>query len=323
MEIPDAESREWGQNNSFRDENSSFARSASDMVGFPPRMSGSRSPFQEKIALVTGAGSGIGRETALALAAEGAHVIVCDIHQENLNGTAAMLPQPRGAVLSRRVDVSDREAMRDFAALVHEKFGSLDILINNAGVALGGTFTDTSLEDWDWIVGINLWGVIYGCHFFIPPMIAARRGGHIVNVASAAGYATTESLAAYGTTKFGVVGLSEALRIELAPHGIGVTAVCPGLINTPITETARLVGTYAHGRSRLVSAYRRRNYGPRKVATGILKAISANRAVAPISPEAWLLYYLKRISPGILRWIQARASARLRRELGGARSVSV
>src|SRR5207247_1442113 len=166
-------------------------------------------------------------------------------------------------VLARRVDVASREAMREFADTVHQQVEAVDILMNNAGVGLGGGFLDTTLDDWDWIIGINLLGVVHGCHFFVPKMVARRRGGHVVNVASAAAFTATEALSAYSTTKFGVFGLSEALRDELTPHGIGVTAVCPGIINTPITATSRLRGPNATDAARrlMIAMYQRRNYG--------------------------------------------------------------
>jgi len=170
-------------------------------------------------------------------------------------------------------------------------------------------------------VEINLWGVIHGCHFFLPAMVARRRGGHVVNVSSAAGYLATAQLAAYSTTKFGVFGLSEALRDELRPHGIGVTTVCPGIINTPITTTARMRGATATEAARavLVEIYRRRNYGPERVAANILKAIARNRAVAPVSPEAWTMYLLKRVSPRLTARINRSLQARMeRRMLQGA-----
>jgi short-subunit dehydrogenase len=152
-------------------------------------------------------------------------------------------------------------------------------------------------------------------------MVRGGRGGHVVNVASAAGYVATEALAAYSTTKFAVVGLSEALRDELVPHGIGVTAVCPGLINTPITQTAPLRGPEAtpEARAYMVEVYRRRNYPPERVAANVLKAIQRNRAVAPISPEAWGMYVLKRLAPGLVARINRAMSARTRRAIEGRR----
>jgi NAD(P)-dependent dehydrogenase (short-subunit alcohol dehydrogenase family) len=189
--------------------------------------------------------------------------------------------------------------------------------MNNAGVGLGGGLLHTTLDDWRWIVDINLYGVVHGCHFFVPAMVKRRRGGHVVNVASAAGYFASEALAAYATTKFAVVGLSEALRDELVPHGIGVTAVCPGIINTPITQTSRLRGPEAtpEQRAYLVEAYRRRNYGPERVAENVLKAIQRNRAVAPISPEAWGMYLVKRFAPGLAARLGRSMAERTRREV--------
>jgi short-subunit dehydrogenase len=145
-------------------------------------------------------------------------------------------------------------------------------------------------------------------------MVARGRGGHVVNVASAAAFVATEALAAYSTTKFAVLGLSEALRDELAPHGIGVTAVCPGMINTAITEATPLRGPDAtpEMRRRIVELYRRRNYGPERVAENVLRAVQRNRAVAPIAVEAWTMYYMKRLVPGLVAWLN-RTGGRLRR----------
>lgn len=270
-----------------------------------------------KTALVTGAGSGIGRATALALAARGARLVVCDVNEAGLTETADAIRRLGRDVLARRVDVARADEMRAFAEAVHAQVEAVDILMNNAGVGLGGGFLHTTLDDWNWIIGINLLGVIHGCHFFLPAMVRRRRGGHVVNVASAAGYVATEALAAYATTKFAVVGLSEALRDELGPHGIGVTAVCPGLINTPITQTSPLRGPEAtpEARAYMIEVYQRRNYPAERVAEGVLRAIQRNRAVAPISPEAWGMYLLKRFAPGLLRRLNRALAARTRREV--------
>jgi short-subunit dehydrogenase len=146
-------------------------------------------------------------------------------------------------------------------------------------------------------------------------MVQRGKGGHVINVSSAAGYSASSVLAAYNATKFSVLGLSEALWEELRPHAIGVTAVCPGLIDTPITRNARLVGEMdkPEKREEMVQGYRRRGYTPERVARNILKAVERNRLVAPISPEAWALYYLKRFAPWLLRRIGLMMSRRAAR----------
>jgi NAD(P)-dependent dehydrogenase (short-subunit alcohol dehydrogenase family) len=252
-----------------------------------------------KLALVTGAASGIGRATARALARAGADLWVCDINEAELEAAAAEIRAEGRRVEKRRVDVSQREEMRALAAEIHATDRALDILVNNAGVAVGGPFVDTSLEDWEWVVGVNLWGVIHGCHFFIPKMIERGRGGHIVNIASAAGFFASPVLSAYATTKFGVVGLSEALRAELHREKIGVTAVCPGIIDTNITRTARLRGPHAGegARERLINLYKERQHGPEHVARAVLSAIAKNRGIVPVTPEAWAFFAIKRLSP--------------------------
>ncbi len=277
--------------------------------------------FAGKTALVTGAASGIGRETALAFARAGADLVVCDLNEAGLEETAAAARALGRKVRTRRVDVARRDDVRAFAEEVHREVEAVDVLMNNAGVGLGGGFLETPLEEWDWIVSINFWGVVHGCHFFLPPMVRRGRGGHVVNVSSVAGFLATEALAAYSATKFAVFGLSEALRDELGPHRIGVTTVCPGIINTPITTSARMLGraATAGARETLVAAYRRRNYGPERVAANILKAVARNRAVVPVSPEAWVMYYMKRLAPGMTARLNRRAWQRIEREMfGGA-----
>jgi NAD(P)-dependent dehydrogenase (short-subunit alcohol dehydrogenase family) len=275
------------------------------------------------VALVTGAASGIGRETALALARAGADLIVCDVDEAGLEAIAAAIGALGRAVSARRVDVADAGAMEEFAAAVHREREAVDVLVNNAGVALGGDFLDTTLEDWRWIVSINLWGVIHGCHFFVPPMVKRARGGHVVNVSSAAGFVASRQLNAYATTKFAVFGFSEALRDELMEHDIGVSTICPGLINTPITRNARLRGRAAQpgARESVVELYERRRYGPERVAAAILRAIARNRAVVPVTPEAWALYWIKRLVPGFAarlnRWANAEAERRIARAAAG------
>jgi NAD(P)-dependent dehydrogenase (short-subunit alcohol dehydrogenase family) len=256
-----------------------------------------------KLALVTGAGSGIGRETALLCARRGANLALCDIDDAGLAATEGEARRLGCDVLAQRVDVGDRAQMQAFAATVHQRVAGVDLLINNAGVGLGASFLETPLEDWDWILPINVMGVVHGCHLFVPAMVERGRGGHVVNLSSAAGYFANPALSAYTATKFAVLGLSEALRIELQPLGIGVTAVCPGLINTPITRNSRLRGTAEAQRERVARLYERRNYGPDRVAQRILHAVQHNRAVMPVTAEAWGMWWLARFAPSLARGV--------------------
>jgi NAD(P)-dependent dehydrogenase (short-subunit alcohol dehydrogenase family) len=273
-----------------------------------------------KTALVTGGASGIGRATALELARRGADLFVCDLDEAGLDRVAGEIQALGRKVLTRRVDVARREEMQAFADRVHGQVDAVDLLMNNAGVGLGAGFAETSLEDWDWILGINLKGVIHGLHFFVPKMIAAGRGGHVVNVSSAAGYMAAEPLTAYCTTKFAVLGLTESIHSELARHGIGATAICPGLINTPIVATSPMRGIWdsADAKQQGVDLYQRRNYTPERVATNILKAVQRGRMVAPISPEAWGMYWMKRFLPRTLARLGRWSSDRQRRRLEAA-----
>jgi len=275
-----------------------------------------------KTVLVTGAGSGIGQATALACGRRGARLVICDVNEEGLAKTQSDLRALGRDVLARRVDVSNEKDVRELAMVVHADRPAVDLLVNNAGVGLGGGFLDTKLEDWNWILGINLRGVILGCHFFVPKMVEHGRRGHVVNVASMAAFAPSETLAAYATTKCAVLGFSEALADELQWHGIGVTAVCPGIIDTPIVESTVMRGPQASPkvREQARAFYRRRGYTAERVADNLLRAVARRRVVAPISPESWIAYALRRASPGTLRWLLRKMGGRLRRDLAGGQS---
>lgn len=258
--------------------------------------------FTGKKALVTGAGSGIGRATAFLLAENGAQLILCDLNAEALERTATLARGLGAQVDTHRVDVSDWDDMQALATKVNKTHGALDILINNAGVGLGGSFLDTPVSDWQWVLGINLMGVVHGCKAFLPAMVEKGRG-HVVNTASAAGYYAAPDMTAYSASKHGVMGLSEALRAEMAEHGIGVSAICPGVVNTNIINAGRMHGATGEAQGKIAAFYRRRNYGPELVAEAIVSAIEHNRAVTPVSPEAWVMYGAKRFMPGVMDWM--------------------
>jgi NAD(P)-dependent dehydrogenase (short-subunit alcohol dehydrogenase family) len=265
--------------------------------------------FRDALALVTGAGSGIGLETARALAREGARLVLCDVNEDAL----ARVRDELGAacVLASRVDVGDREAMRAFAEEVHARHGALDVLVNNAGVGLSGGVVDTSLEDWDWILRINVMGVVHGCHFFLPPMVERRRGA-VVNVSSVLGFFPAERVAAYAASKHAVLGLTGSIRAELGPKGLRVCAICPGVIDTGIIATTRFRGRRDPevARARTAETFKKRGYPPARVANAIVRAIHDDAAIVPVSPEAWAMHYATRLLPGAIG-VLGRLSARL------------
>ncbi|MFF8968722.1 SDR family oxidoreductase [Streptomyces sp. NPDC014995] len=271
---------------------------------------GATSPYAERfggqLVLVTGAASGIGRATAFAFAEAGARVIAVDRDAEGATRTAEM-SRGIGApeAWAEEVDVSDEQAMEKLAAKVLVEHGVLDVLVNNAGIGLSGSFFDTTPEDWRKVLDVNLWGVLHGCRLFGRQMVERGQGGHIVNTASAAAFQPTGALPAYSASKAAVLMLGECLRAELTGKDIGVTTVCPGLVNTNITSTARFVGVdaeeEARRRKRSSRVYGLRNYPPEKVADAILRAVVRNEAVVPVTPEARVAYALSRYAPGVLR----------------------
>jgi NAD(P)-dependent dehydrogenase (short-subunit alcohol dehydrogenase family) len=262
----------------------------------------------DRVAVITGAGSGIGRELHWCARDSGAHLALCDINNAAVADAAEAARTLGAVVLASRVDVSDAAAMTRFAEATFARFGRVDLLVNNAGVGLVGGFLDTSRKDWEWLIGINLMGVVHGCDAFLPTMVESGRGGHVVNLSSAAGVLANPQLTAYSATKFAVFGLSEALRMELKPHGIGVTAVCPGIINTAITQNSPIRGSGDVGerRMRLASTYAKRGYTAKRFAHNILRAVDRNRAVAPIAAEAHVMYGLSRTAPPVARWLATR-----------------
>ncbi|MFJ4034616.1 SDR family oxidoreductase [Streptomyces griseoluteus] len=262
--------------------------------------------FGGQLALVTGAGSGIGRATALALAEAGARVVAVDRDAGTAARTAELaLAAGASGAWAETVDVSDEQAMEKLAERVHREYGVVDVLVNNAGIGVSGSFFTTTPDDWRKVLDVNLWGVIHGCRLFGARMAERGQGGHIVNIASAAAFQPSRALPAYSTSKAAVLMLSECLRAELAAKDIGVTAICPGIVNTNITSTTRFTGvdeTEARRRQERSSRlYGKRNYPPEKVARAILDTVAENRAVVPVTPEARGAYLLSRFVPGALR----------------------
>ncbi|MGI5129645.1 SDR family oxidoreductase [Pseudonocardia sp. CA-107938] len=256
--------------------------------------------------VVTGAGSGIGRATARAFAQLGADVVAADRDLDTATETVRLA----GSGRAYQVDVAEGDAMEEFAKRVAAEHGVPQLVVNNAGIGMAGPFADTTVADWRRILDVNLWGVIHGCRLFAAQMREHGEGGQIVNTASAAAFTPAKALSAYATTKAAVLMLSECLRAELAEHGIGVTAICPGVVHTNITATTRFVGadeaTEKRRQDSVTALYRRRNYTPDRVAAQIVSAAERNPALQPVTPEAHVSLAAYRLTPGLVRAIARR-----------------
>jgi NAD(P)-dependent dehydrogenase (short-subunit alcohol dehydrogenase family)/pimeloyl-ACP methyl ester carboxylesterase len=269
------------------------------------RVSNRHAPFAGRLVLVTGAGSGIGRSTALAFAAAGADVLAADIDETGAAATAHRARELGVEAGSYAVDVADGGAVRKLAEQVRAEHGVPDIVLANAGVGVAGGFLDTDEDDWRRVLDVNLWGVVHTLRAFAPMLVERGQGGHLAVTASMAAYCPWPSFTAYATTKAAVLSLSQSLRTELAPHDIGVTAICPGMIATNIINNTRFAGqdeaTERRSRQATDAVYRRRHYGPDKVATAVLRAVERNRAVVPVTPEATVAAAAARLSPALVR----------------------
>jgi len=195
--------------------------------------------FEGRVAVVTGGGSGIGRALALGLARERARVVVADIDARAAEDVATLIRSEGAEALAVPTDVADLASVQALADRAFRTFGAVHVLCNNAGVALSGGLETATHRDWQWVIGVNLWGVIHGIETFVPRMIAGKEGGHIVNTASMAGLIASQGLGVYNTTKYAVVGLSETLAKDLRPYGIGVSVLCPMGVSTQIRASDR------------------------------------------------------------------------------------
>ena len=236
--------------------------------------------LRDRVAVVTGGGSGIGRALCVALAREGMRVVVADVDEVGMAETAAGVAAAGSQAITQRTDVSRLTDVQALADRAFAHWGGVHVVCNNAGVAVRGGLESATHADWEWLIGVNLWGVIHGIEAFVPRMIAQRQEGHIVNTASMAGLIASQGLGVYNTTKYAVVGLSETLQKDLRGHNIGVSVLCPMGVRTNIRQSAR--NRPAHLASPRAPAGREvdligRYLTPEHVADRVLRAVRANQ----------------------------------------------
>jgi NAD(P)-dependent dehydrogenase (short-subunit alcohol dehydrogenase family) len=249
---------------------------------------------------VTGAGSGLGRALAKALAARGAQVVVSDVRDDAARATVAEIAELGAAGGTAHVvacDVARAADVEHLAAEARHLLGPVDLIVNNAGIGAAGHIGEVSLDAWRRTIDVNLWGVIHGCHYFVPAM-RARRRGHVLNVASAAAFGSAPSMGAYNVTKSGVVALSETLAAEAARDGVGVTALCPGFFRTNIMNDS--VGVVAESQRQFIEAEMARSkHDADGIARLALEAVQQGKLYAVPHAEIRWLWRVKRLAPGL------------------------
>jgi NAD(P)-dependent dehydrogenase (short-subunit alcohol dehydrogenase family) len=256
--------------------------------------------LEGRVAVVTGAASGIGLALCERFAAEGMTVVMADVEADALERAAAVVRATAPAVLAMRADVASAADVERLAGETYATFGAAHVVCNNAGVAVIGAVHEHTLADWQWVMGVNLWGVIHGVRAFLPRMLAGGDEGHIVNTASMAGLTTAPFMAVYDVTKHGVVALSESMYKELAATGapLGVSVVCPGLVTTAIMRSARnrpaelsdegKVGPMAQAFGQALGDRLATGYPPSEVADQVVRGIRERRFyIVPAQPEVW------------------------------------
>lgn len=259
-----------------------------------------RYDFAGRRVLVTGAASGIGRAVALQLARDGAVLFLTDVNADGLAETVAAARASGAEVAEcRSLDVTDFDAVAGFAADVHSRHPAMDVVMNIAGISAWGTVGTLSHQQWRSMVDVNLMGPIHVIENFIPPMVSARRGGRLVNVSSAAGLVPLPWHAAYSASKYGLRGVSEVLRFDLARHRIGVSLVVPGAVNTPLVQTVQIAGVDRDDPrvQRWVRRFAGHAVSPEKAAEKILAGVARKRFLIYTSADIWALYAFKRYAP--------------------------
>ena len=269
--------------------------------------------FDDRVAVVTGAGSGIGRALAVELAGRGALLALSDVDEAGLAETVG-LARTAGArrVHHERLDVADRAAFAAYAAAVADHFGRVNLVVNNAGVALAGDFTDLGYDDLEWIVGVNLWGVIHGTKEFLPHLIASG-DGHLVNISSLFGLVSMPGQSAYNATKYAVRGLTEAIREEMlvAGHPVGVTSVHPGGIKTAIARNARVSGREDKQATARLFDQKLARITPERAAQVILRGVQRDKARVLVGVDAHAIHHFAKLTGSRYQDVAARASRRV------------
>jgi short-subunit dehydrogenase len=281
--------------------------------------------LRNKVAAITGAGSGIGRALAVALAKEGCHLALSDRNESGLAQTAALaaVAAPQLRVTQHCVDVADRAAVYEWAATAAAAHGRVNLIFNNAGVALSSTVEGMSYDDLEWIIGINFWGVVYGTKAFLPHLKASGEG-HVVNTSSIFGIFAQPGMGAYNASKYAVRGFTESLRqeLDLMDCGVSATTVHPGGIKTNIAQASRvsssvngfLVRDAQHGRDEFEKFF---ITTPDKAARVILEGVRRNRRRVLIGPDAYAADAMARLLPAAYQSLVVRETRR-KRDLGAA-----
>ena len=257
---------------------------------------------------ITGAASGLGRALAQRFAQEKARVVIADINDGRAGETVAEVTAAGGEALVIHCDITDDASVEQAVATVVETWGGIDVLINNAGVASAGTVTDTSMEDWSWMIETNLLGAVRLCRAWLP-LMQRQRSGHVINVASAAGIVQSPGMASYNVAKAGMIALSETLQNELRGFGIGVTVACPSFFTTNLMESYR--GPSTGVRDMAGKLMKRSKLTAADIADAVYKAMENGELFVFGHGEARIAYHFKRLLPGTFYWSTARAAQKM------------